>query len=158
MPVFIQRIVDEAIRFERNLSSLYLQFLEAFPEVEDLWWELSVDEQQHASLLDAGQKLFHDEFAREVVSADLDGLRRSNEDLESTIQRIGKEPLDRGEAFQMALRFECDENEATLFDLLEIEPSDPAKTLVNSLQHADSEHVQKIRDYAASKRIAMTPD
>jgi hypothetical protein len=153
-----QLIIDEAVRFERNLSSLYLQFLEAFPEDEDFWWELSIDEQRHASSLETGQKLFHDEFAREVVIADLDGLRQSNEDLESTIQRLGKEPLDRAEAFQIALRFECDENEATLFELLEIGPSDPASTLVDSLHREDLVHQQKIRDYAASAGITITPD
>ena len=33
VPVRVQLVVDEAIRFERNLASLYLQFFEAFPDV-----------------------------------------------------------------------------------------------------------------------------
>jgi hypothetical protein len=157
VPVPSQLIIDEAIRFERNLASLYLQFLEAFPEDEDLWWKLSIDEQRHASLLETGQKLFHDEFASEMVIADLDGLRRSNEDLESMIRRLGEEPVDRLEAFRIAIRFECDGNEATLFDLLEIGPSDPASTLVDSLKREDLVHEQRIRDYAANAGITIAP-
>ena len=155
MLVSIQLIVDEAIRFERNLSSLYLQFFEAFPEDGDLWWELSISEEEHASLLESGQKLFRDEFASEEVSADPDGLRRSNEDLESMIRRLGKEPAEREETFRAAIEFEGSENERTLFDLLEIRPSNPAKELVDSIHEEDSVHARKIRDYAASNGIVI---
>lgn len=157
MPVPVQLIVDEAIRFEHNLSSLYLQFFEAFPEDGELWWELSVSEAKHTSLLEAGQNLFRDEFAREMVSADLDGLRRSNEDLESMIRRLGEEPLDREEAFRAAIGFEADPNERTLFSLLKIEASNPAKDLVDSIHHDDSVHARKIRDYAVREGIAIDP-
>ena len=155
VPVLVQRIVDEAIRFERNLASLYLQFFEAFPEDGELWWELSVSEAGHASLLESSQKLFRDEFAHEMVDADLDGLRRSNEDLESMIRRLGQEPVDRVEAFRAAIGFEGDQNERTLLSLLKIESSDPAKDLVGSIQHDDSVHERKIRDYAAGAGIAI---
>ena len=157
MPVLVQLIVDEAIRFERNLSSLYFQFFEAFPEDGALWWELSVSEEGHASLLESGQNLFRNEFAREMVSADLDGLRRSNEDLESMIRRLGEEPLDRAEAFRAAIGFESDRNERTLFNLLEIKPSDPAKDLVDSIHRDDLVHERKIRDHAAGEGIAIDP-
>ncbi len=157
MPVPVQQIVDEAIRFERNLASLYLQFFEAFPEDGELWWELSSSEEGHASLLESGQKLFHDEFSRGMINADLDGLRRSNEDLESMIRRLGEEPVDRVEAFRAAIGFEGDGNERTLFSLLEIEPSSPARDLVNSVQGVDSVHEQKIRDYAAREGIRVPP-
>jgi hypothetical protein len=151
-------IVDEAIRFERNIASLYLQFFEAFPEDGELWWDLSVSEEGHASLLESSQKLFHDEFACETVDADLDGLRRSNEELESMIRRLGEEPLERGEAFRVAVAFEDDQNERTLFDLLEIEPSRPARKVIDSIEHDDSVHAQKIRDYAANEGISIAPE
>jgi hypothetical protein len=155
--VRVQLIVDEAIRFERNLASLYLQFLEAFPEDGELWWELSVSEEGHASLLESSQKLFHDEFAREMVDADLAGLRRSNDELESTIQRFGEVPLAREEAFRTAVVFEDDQNERTLFELLDIKSSPPARELLDSIQHDDSVHAQKIRDFAARESISITP-
>ncbi len=158
MSVPVQLIVDEAIRFERNLASLYLQFSEAFPKDGELWWELSVSEEGHASLLESSQKLFHDEFARETVDADLDGLRRSNEDLESMIRRLGEEPVAREEAFRAAVAFENDENERTLFELLEIEPSQPAQGVIDSIEHDDSVHAQKIRDYAANQGISIAPE
>jgi hypothetical protein len=157
VPVPIQQVVDEAIRFERNLSSLYFQFYEAFPEDGELWWELSVSEEGHASLLESGQRLFRDEFARDMVDENLDGLRESNENLESMIERLGKEPLDRVEAFRAALGFEADRNEETLFSLLDIESSKPAEALVDSIQQDDSVHARRIRDYAAGAGIAIDP-
>ena len=158
MSVPVQLIVDEAIRFERNLASLYLQFFEAFPKDGELWWDLSVSEEGHASLLESSQKLFHDEFARETVDADLDGLRRSNQELESMIRRLGEEPLAREEAFRAAVAFEDDQNEHMIFDLLGIEPSQPARGVMDSLEHDNLVHAQKIRDYAASQGISIAPE
>jgi len=150
-------IVDEAIRFEHNLASLYLQFFEAFPEDGELWWDLSVSEEGHASLLESSQKLFRDEFAHDTADADLDGLRRSNERLESMIQSLGEEPLAREEAFRIAVAFEGDQNEHTLFGLLTIEPSQPAGKLVDSIHRDDSLHEERIRDYAAKAGLSITP-
>jgi hypothetical protein len=155
--VHVQLIVDEAIRFEHNIASLYLQFFEAFPEDGELWWELSVSEEGHASLLESSQKLFHDEFARDTVEANLDELRRSNEELESMIRRLGEEPLAREEAFRIAVAFEGDQNERTLFSLLKIEPSERAREVVDSIHHEESVHEQKIRDYAAKEGIPIAP-
>jgi hypothetical protein len=157
LSVPVQLIIDEAIRFERNLSFLYFQLSKTFPEDGELWWELSLAEEGHASLLESGQKLFRDEFAADVIDADLDGLRRSNENLESTIGSLEKEPLDRGDAFRVALGFEVDPNERTLFNLLEIKQPDPAKDLVDSIHRDDSVHERRIRDYAASEAIAIDP-
>ncbi len=67
------------------------------------------------------------------------------------IRRLEKEPMDRAEAFRVALEFEGEQNERTLFDLLVIEPSDPAEELVNTIESDDSLHEQKIRDYAAAQ-------
>jgi len=150
-------IVDEAIRFEHNLASLYLQFFEAFPEDGELWWDLSVSEEGHASLLESSQKLFHDEFTRDTVDADLGGLRRSNEELESMIRRLGEVPLEREEAFRIAIACEGDQNERTLFSLLKIESSQPARKLVDSMHREDSVHEQKIRDYAAKAGLSIAP-
>lgn len=154
----IQLIVDQAIRFERNLASLYFQFHEAFPEDAELWWGLSVSEEGHASLLSNSEKLFHGEYARELVDADLAGLRRSNQKLESIVRRFGEEPLPREEAFRAAVAFEDDQNERTFFDLLKTELSGPALEIVDSIRYDDSMHAQKIRDYAARQGISIAPE
>lgn len=155
MSVPVQSIIDEAIRFEHNLASLYLQFYEAFPEDGELWWELSVSEEGHASLLESSQKLFREEFARDTVDADLEGLRRSNAELESMIRRLGAEPLSREEAFRSALAMEGDPNEHTLFRLLQIEPSQRAREVVDSIQREECVHVQRLRDYAAQQGLSI---
>jgi len=85
LSVPVQLIIDEAIRFERNLSFLYFQLSKTFPEDGELWWELSLAEEGHASLLESGQKLFRDEFAADVIDADLEAeaTRISNRRLEA---------------------------------------------------------------------------
>ena len=155
MSVSVQSIVGEAIRFERNLSSLYYLFSKALPEDADLWWELSVSEEGHASLLESSQALFQDEFVRETAEVDLSNLRQSNDKLESEIERFETEPPERQEALRTGLRLESDENEGTIYRVLEIEPSQDARKVVDSIERQDLLHARKIRDHAAGEGIAV---
>ena len=85
MTVPINAIVEEAIRYEHNLAALYQALSSLFSDDADLWWELSLSEEEHAMLLETGRKLFNEEFSRDTLPADLEGLRRSNESLESIL-------------------------------------------------------------------------
>jgi hypothetical protein len=44
-------IADESINIEFNISELYLIFHRAFSEHEDFWWQLALEEKNHAGLI-----------------------------------------------------------------------------------------------------------
>jgi hypothetical protein len=155
MEVSVQSVVEEAIRFEHNLAALYLLFSSSMPEDADLWWELSTSEKEHATILEASQKLFGDEFARETVPADLELLRSSNETLEASIDRFERDAPTREDALRLALRLESDENEATLFRLLDVSTSRPAQDVVERIHREDQSHAAKIRDYAKRHGVKL---
>ena len=155
MAVPVNAVVDEAIRFEQGLAALYHAFNSIFPEDSELWWELSLSEKQHAILLESSRALFKDEFSREVVPADLDALRRSNDSLCSTLDSFEKNSPSREEAFRLSLELEGDQNELTIYRLLEIDPSQPASKPVDHIRSEDSTHHEKIRDYAVSHGVEL---
>jgi hypothetical protein len=155
MTVPINAVVDEAIRFEQNLATLYQMLRSIFADDADFWWELSVSEEEHARLLEAGRTLFEDEFSRETIPADFDALRESNDTLESTLDRFAESSPSREEAFRLSLALESDQNELTLHRLLQIEPSHAASQLVDRIRKEDGVHQQQIRDYAGSCGIEL---
>jgi hypothetical protein len=155
MEVSVQAVVEEAIRYERNLSALYILFSSSLPDDEAFWWELSVSEKQHASLLKASQRLFGEEFARETLPADLDALRSSNESLAATIERFKQDGPQPEEALRVALGFENNDNEATLHKLLDIDPSEPAKEVVDRIRRENATHEEQIREYAGRKGFSL---
>lgn len=155
MEVSVQAVVEEAIRYENNLAALYNLFSSSLPDDADFWWELSVSEKQHASLLKAGQRLFSEEFARETMPSDLEVLRASNRSLEATIDRFKQDGPQPEEALRVALGLEGDTNEATLHRLLDIDPSKPAREVVDRIERENATHEEQIRAYAGRKGFSL---
>ena len=52
------QILDEAIKLELNVSDLYLVFHEKIPEDSKFWWQLLLEEKNHATLLKTGKELY----------------------------------------------------------------------------------------------------
>ena len=155
MAVPVNAVVDEAIRYEHSLAAIYHAFSTVFSEDADFWWDLSVSEKKHASLLEASRKLFDDEFSRETVPADLDALRASNDSLESLLDGFEADRPPREEAFRIALGLEDDDNELTLHRLLDISPADPAREVVDHIRNENSTHTQMILDYASGCGLSL---
>ena len=47
----LEKIIDESILLELNISELYKVFNQAFPEDAYFWWQLSEEEENHAALI-----------------------------------------------------------------------------------------------------------
>lgn len=56
MPETLHKHLDESIKLELNLATLYTLFHDSFEEDEDFWWELAMEERGHASLLQQEKK------------------------------------------------------------------------------------------------------
>lgn len=153
--VVISSVIQQAIRYERNLAELYLAFHNSFPEDAELWWDLSVSEQSHASLLESGQQLFGPELDSESIEADVDILQTTNDELESLLQRIAAEAIPRKEAFRIALSLECAENEQTLHRVFRIEGGSPGAKVLDKIRSEDQLHSERIRSHAESEGIAL---
>lgn len=155
MSVPITAVIEEAIRYEQALASLYHVFGSHHSDDAELWWKLSLSEEEHAMLLESGRRLFKDEFSSETVPADLEALRQSNESLESTIARCEVEVPSREETFRISLGLENQDNELTLHRLLRIAPTQPASEIVERIRDEDATHEQMIREYVNLHGIAL---
>ncbi len=52
----IQKHLDESIQLELNLAKLYTIFNDCLADDEDFWWDLAMEEQGHATLLQQEKK------------------------------------------------------------------------------------------------------
>lgn len=155
MSMLIRDAVREATRFEQNLSELYSIFHRTFPEDADLWWDLSISELGHANLLRSGARLFDSEFAREEIDGSLETLVRSNEDLESKLERFAEAPPERAEVFRLALEIESSPTEGILHELFETTASGRTKNLVDQIASEDQSHAELLRSYAQKAGLSL---
>ena len=54
----IIKILDESIKLELNIADLYLVFHEKIPEDSKFWWQLLLEEKNHATLLKTGKEVY----------------------------------------------------------------------------------------------------
>jgi len=54
----LTKLLEEAILLELHVSKLYLLFSKLFPEDADFWWQICLEEKNHAALLKSGKTLF----------------------------------------------------------------------------------------------------
>jgi len=155
MSMLIRDAVREAARFEQSLSELYSLFHRTFPEDADLWWNLSISELGHANLLRAGARLFDSEFSREEIDGSVEALVRNNEELESKLESFAEAPLERAEAFRVALELESSTTEGMLHRLFETTASGRTRDLVNRITSEDQSHAELLRSYAEKAGLSL---
>jgi len=143
---------------ERLVSKIYFRFSHLFlhhPELRDFWWEMGVEEEQHASILLACRELiknYTDEALDPSISREkakeLKG--RLNEYLSKGTPSIGVE-----EAFRIALEIESSEIDTIYGKLLSLGGPKIAKTMENLGVPAS---VQRQRLKSASQRFCKDPE
>ncbi len=148
MNVAVVTIIEQAIRYERGLADLYNSYHHLYHEDSDFWWDLSLSELSHASLLESGRTLFNSELEAEVIEAEFDELVRTNDELESLRKSVSSDPPSRKEALRQALELENSENEKILHRIFTVEIGGDAAKVANKIRQGDLHHARQIRAHA----------
>jgi uncharacterized ferritin-like protein (DUF455 family) len=150
----LEALLEEAIRHEHTVALLYFEFFQAFPDDADLWWTLSVEENGHASLLEAGRKLFGAEYGEEILPARVEYLREANSMLEKLLKQMQKQPLSREAAFRTALEIETTTDGMIFENALQPPRDSTASTISDRIRRDDVRHAARIRDYMSQQGIS----
>ncbi len=144
----LRQLIDEATRLELNIAGVYLSFHHRFPDDAHFWWKLVIEEKNHAALLVSGEKYFLEAgmFPSELVCSSLATLKGLNGEMERIIE--GESPLSRESAFELAIRLEESAGEFHFQHAMH-ETAHPSKaiSLFQSLNEADLDHAERIRNY-----------
>jgi hypothetical protein len=154
MPGTLQKHLDESIKLELNLAKLYTIFHDSFFEDEDFWWELAMEEQGHASLLQQEKKQPQplEFFPENLLSTDLQSLIDTNAKIAALIIKYSDTPPSKTDALQIALDLELAAGESHFQQFLDSPTNSLSSTIFKQLNQEDCDHAERIRSYMKENR------
>ena len=141
-------LIQKAIQLELNVAELYIHFYRLFPSDATFWWELAIEEKNHAALLKTLQQMkdasvyIPDEF----YPAGKEALEEANQKITTAILDFDKNP-DRTRAFHTAYEIENSAWEIHYDSFAKSISSSQVATIFKKLNGEDINHAQRIRDY-----------
>jgi uncharacterized membrane protein YhiD involved in acid resistance len=148
--------MDEATKLELNVSKLYLVFSRICTEDADFWWQLSIEETNHAALL---ENVRETTFKIDLFADSQEEHKRlaeANEKIASMIKKFEQTPATREQAFNTALELENSAGEIHFQHFIEKREKTSTERVFETLNQEDSDHAERIRSYMDCHGIAVT--
>ena len=150
------KLSEEAMRLEYNVSKLYMIFRDTHPEDSAFWWQLVIEEGNHAALIKSGLEYFMPVGVfPEGMFAEMADLQQANAELESLLEQYEINPPSREAAFNTALKTEMSAGEMHFQCTMTSEADSKILELFQRLNQDDKEHAKRIRDYMKEKQLAI---
>ena len=149
-------ILDEAINIESNVAELYMSFYKRFPEDREFWRKLSIEEINHAALLETGKDIFLPlkKFPMEMLPPSLEMLFESNKKILSTIPQY-HHLISRESAFSIALEIEQYAGEVHFQEAMEKSPCSKILNMIQSINKEEKEYAKRIQTYMNEHQIIL---
>ncbi len=150
------KLAEEAIQLEQNVGQLYMIFHNAYPEDADFWWQLMIEESNHASLLRSGLEYFMPAalFPMELLPP-MEALREANKELVSLLEKYKTHPPSRETAFNVALKTEMSAGEMHFQKTMTKPVDSKVLAMFQRLNQDDRDHAERIRAYMEENKIAI---
>ncbi|HNX66394.1 MAG TPA: hypothetical protein PKH02_05890 [Bacteroidales bacterium] len=154
MAADLDNYLNEAIELELNVSDLYLLFYNLFPMDSNFWWNLTIEEKNHAALLKNLKDLYHvcHEFPEEIFSANIEELKNANKDIRENIDLFKSHP-SRRKAFEYAVHIEESAGEAHFQAFTESNELPDPFEVFRQLNMDDRNHAKRIQNYMLQNAI-----
>lgn len=149
----INEIIDESVKLELNVSRLYSIFYDFYLEDSDFWWELQMEEKNHASLLKSIKEFFvpYGKIPEGLLVKELETLKQSNLEIESIIQQVIDNTPTREECFDIALELEHSASETHYQMFMDTNTGDKFSEVIQTLNREDKDHALRIENYIKEK-------
>jgi hypothetical protein len=151
----LNAVIEEAILLELNVADLYLLFYRQFPEDSQFWWQLAIEEKNHAALLRTLSQMRDSRIpvAEELLPTQIQELRRVNLRLQETIVDMEVAPPERARAFQLAYAIENSAGELHYEKFIRNQTSGPVSAVFKKLNGEDINHANRICQYMSQHQI-----
>ncbi len=154
----IEMQLEKAINLELYVSELYMLYYRKFPEDSTFWWQLAIEEQNHAALLKTVWQMNRAELKipGELLGAGIEELELSIQSVRQAIHEIESHP-DRNRAFHFAYLTEVGAGEYHFNAFMKYSAESRLTDVFRRLNGADTDHAKRIVKYMKDHRIPM-PD
>jgi hypothetical protein len=148
------KLIEEAIRLELNIAELYMLFYRQFDQDAQFWWQLVIEEENHAALLKTVQQmeLTNVNTPRELFPERVGELEKVNLAIRETLVKFEKTP-ERERAFQFAYMIETSAGEMHFNAFMKNSMESRVTRIFKKLNGADLDHADRIKKYMASANI-----
>ncbi len=159
----LNKLFEESIKLELNVSELYHLFSMQFPGDREFWKKLSDEEDSHANLLKTARDILSitrelkEEMIcfSEMICSSLEALTETNSKIELIQKDIHIKTPDRMDAFNIAYSLENSAGEIHFQQMLDREYNASFVTVFKKLNGDDKNHAQKIMDYMKDNNITF---
>jgi ferritin len=155
MSGYLTELIDESIRLELNVADIYLFFQAAFPEDADFWWDLALEEKNHAALIRSLKEHFLPlgKVPQDLLASSRETIRETNAMIRELIDKYRRTPPSRKEAFQTACDLEESAAEIHFQDFMSRKGLSGLDEIFQRLNADDKDHGEKLRSYMAAHGI-----
>ena len=150
-------LIDESIQLEQHAAELYEVFHIAFPDDAHFWWQLHIEEQNHAALIESGNEHFLPlgKFPCDLVSHSLKELQHANSKLVAIIQECRETSPSREAAFNIAIDVEGSAGEIHLQRFMEKDAEYKIDEVFQQLNKGDKDHALRILSYMNEEGVRV---
>jgi len=152
-------LFDESVKLEHHVADLYFLFHELFLEDKAIWWQLALEERNHAALIRSGKEFFKPlgKFPHELLAPVLQHLKDTNSRLSSQIKKLKETSPSREEAFKIALEIENSAGELHYQKFMDRKVNSKLQDIFQQLNKDDKDHAKRISSYMESCGIYTRP-
>ena len=151
----IKQFLKESIALELNIGDLYQLFSVKFVQDYNFWWKLSIEEMNHAALIESIDDIFLTENIMPSGSIEKKTLElgEMNQFMKLQIETCKAGSLTRAEAFQLALRIENSIGESHFELLMTAKPDSTVMKIMQKLNGDDLNHGKRMKKYMKDNKI-----
>jgi len=145
----IRLFLKESIDLELNIGDLYQWFSVKFPQDYDFWWKLSIEEMNHAALIESINDVFLSEGTSPMDSIEkqTQELQEMNLSVKEKHQQFKLNPPSRQAALKYGLELENSAGESHFEQFMTTVPNSPVLRIFQKLNGDDINHAIRIENY-----------
>lgn len=149
MDQIIRLFLKESIEMELNVGDVYQLFCVKFPEDYDFWWKISIEEMNHAALIESINDVFGIEgtLPLDSIEKQAKDLHKLSKSIKARIERYKLTPPTRLEAFKYGFELENSIGESHFELFMTTAPDSPMMKIFQKLNGDDINHANRIDSY-----------
>jgi len=157
MNEIIKLFLEESIALELNIGDLYQLFSAKFEQDFNFWWKLSIEEMNHAALIESINDVFLSESILPSDSIEKQGreLGEMNLFIKEQIELFKTETLTRADAFYLASRIENSIGESHFEIFMTSQSNSTVMKIMQKLNGDDVNHGKRMAKYMIDNNISL---
>ena len=153
----IKQLLQVSIALELNISDLYQQFSVKFAGDYDFWWKLSIEEMNHAALIESINDVFLAEnlLTLDSIEEQIKEIQDMNRLIRQHIETFRFESPERSKAFQIAFEIENSIGEYHFELFMTAQPNSTVMKIMQKLNGDDLNHAKRMKKYMEENHILL---